>query len=197
MHVRRPGMQSTVRRPGMQPLSKRPASARNLEAMPAVQVAQTEGRAGIGTLTDEQLDSLLGDVDIDAVIAASGKGTAQVKAVGIGESTGVERAGEKYAVVGREQGGGDSDNVIGGGRSRGDELKNTTADEEQDALPQAMERAMGTAEAEMSAEDGIRSATAHVGLPRAQVMGNEQRTLSKADEAMIDSLLEGLDGSDF
>lgn len=186
-----------VRRLGMQPFSKRPAPARNVGTVPIVQTAQRAGDAAIGALTDEQLDSLLGDVDIDAVIAASGKKTAQVKAVGIGGTIEGGEAETKHTTLGRKQGGDDTDSVMGGGRQPGDELGNATPGVEQGTSPQAMEGAMGSKGAEMSEEDAVHPATARVGLQQTQMRENGQRTLSKADEAMIDSLLEGLDGSDF
>lgn len=191
-HARRPGIQPAIRRPGMQPLPKRPAPARNLITASAKQISQTGEDTAIGALTDEQLDSLLGDVDVDAVIAASGKGTAQVKAVGIG---GNER--ERQKATEKEQDSDGNDSGLGERRQSGNELRNIGASGEHGKSSSILEHVMRPGETKTSEDRATHLTSACVELPQAQLNGKRERALSKADEAMIDSLLDGLDGSDF
>lgn len=182
-----------MRRVGMQPPAKRPAPPR--EMVNAVQmIPQGPTREGVessgDTLTDEQLDSLLGDVDVDAMIAASRPQTfgrnMNTMVVGSGDSSNGRKTMRDNASVevGRQF-------LVG--RAQGGETV------QQPEMPIVNERGtQGISYLEQIQQKGSEeNAEPASAAADQEAMEAETRVLSKEDAAMIDSLLEGLDGSDF
>lgn len=174
----------------MQPLPKRPAPQRPPGRInpPLVPPATP-----VDPLTDDQLDDLLGDFDVDAVIAASGKSQAllmpsatvskQQSGAAVDKS-GSPETGRKSASSRNPAAA--SASIDLGGSSTGSNIG------QKSVLNSASNVALSTGSNNASNSDPGSGTHAGSNAGRAG-----QRSLSAVDEAMIDNLLEGLDGSDF
>lgn len=206
-----------VRRHGMQPLPKRPApNQRGVDhfqqpvmlprnsgprGAPSVNSSApaTSNCTGLNSLTEDQLDSLLGDFDVDAVIAASGKSqsvstvsSAAKKSTNLPEShrlgtVTISQVGEVGARA--EQPEKACETVVSGKAS-------------ESVLPGKRCESLVSEKVHVVPKDTplLETDIPHQSAPTpAQLQANRvgQQALSGVDEAMIDNLLEGLDDSDF
>lgn len=170
-----------IRRPGMQPPLKRPTSHRSpvpsrVNPLIAPPVAPAE------TITDDQLDDLLGDFDVDAVIAASGRSqplpTKQAPLTSQ-EAPTITKAVSSISSA-------------------------ATATLVANDPKQARSRPLNVRQNPSIGEQGISNVASDVPSPGGAKVNTEPKaaqtenpSCSAVDEAMIDNLLEGLDSSDF
>lgn len=164
-----PPVTAGVRRTGIQPPMKKHAPQPG--SRPPVTPAA-------GTLTDDQLDTLLGEVDVDAIIAASQK-VQQDNDILQESSRGVMRSEADVAVTVRP----DPQQIgLNSLHSEGNERMNGVKP--------------------VTTVSGVQTGSAGSNHNQNTVDGNTggnagSKTFSNVDEAMIDSLFEGLDSSDF
>lgn len=174
----------------MQPLPKRPA----LQRPPGrINLPIVSPATPVNSLTDDQLDDLLGDIDVDAVIAASGK--AKVLAMPV-------------ATVSKQQSGaaldksGSSEKEGKDSSSRDHAVAPTSVDlDGSNTGSNVGQKSALTSTSKATPSPGSNNASKSVPGSDTNVGSNAseagQRSLSFVDEAMIDNLLEGLDSSDF
>lgn len=159
-----------VRRTGMQPPTKKHAS----QATSTSPVAPAAS-----TLTDDQLDTLLGEVDVDAIIAASQK---------VQQDNDAAQESGKDRVIPAE---GNAAVVV---RSDPQQVGSDSPHDEDNQGMNSVKPGIFVS--------GIQNGSTGTNPDPHVVDGNAgvntgSKTFSSVDEAMIDSLFEGLDSSDF
>lgn len=204
MHaVRRPGMHP-VRRSGMQPfrtpsnVHKRntqvePLSNSSVQPTPNIRADVQNSTNGEG-MTDEQLDSLLGGVDIDAMIAASGKNPAQI----VNNIAVLPKDNRNDAQISEK-----ANKGLNGMLSEAHTPRSSAPERGRTGDIEIVEEriiqgsATGTpvtpaAKHNQNSDEGNPKS-----LPKIRPVQVPQKELSKADAAIIDNLLEGLDDTCF